>query len=265
MLGRLPQFIDNAPIGTGDGTTVKFYFNTRYLIDGNGDGIIDGDDVTIYSDDTSVAIDHINAEKGYVVLGTAPQSETAITADFFKSDLPDWEIEEEIKNFSKLIEDKTGNTFAYDGLYTQIWDGSGEEKDFFFDRYPVYEIVSYDIDGDTSLVEDTDYYLYPKSDKALYITFETPPLKDNKNVSITYRYGESNEKVNRWVRLNVVSNMFRFIAMKSGNTGIYVSPQNTSPIITPDRAVSLRNQLREEIRELELQLSGMIRVEILDA
>ena len=253
-------------IGTGDGSSTIFYIPKRaFIVDGNGDQIIDGLDYTVYVDGTAVTVDEVVTDQGKFTLNVAPADETAVTIDFFTSNVSDDEILHNIEHYSKLIERITNNVYGRDNITTDTFSGDGNKKWFEFGNYPVYQINSYSIDGTTTgLTEGEDYFLRPKTDRALWIEFYVPPVTDQNNVSITYAFGEEDALVSRWVKLNVARDIYRYEMGTQGNFGTYVLPESDPSIVTSSKSYSFYRLLGEEIKELQKQISGFNSIDVID-
>ncbi|MFQ5531113.1 MAG: hypothetical protein ACE5ES_00700 [Candidatus Nanoarchaeia archaeon] len=251
-------------IGTGDGSNKTFFVLNGFVCDGNGDGIIDSNDYTVYVDGTAVAVDAVFPDSGKIILNAAPINGSTVTIDYWYSDIPDSEIIEEIQNASRAIENKTRTKFDRENSVQEIWDGDGYTKTFYFTKKPVYEIVSYDVDGETTgLTEGEDYFLYPDPNRALWITFYTAPLNDNQNVKITYKYGEQNAFVSSWVTISAARTILLSELTSKGNIGTYILPDADETVFVSDKTYSLYRLLGEELKRLEEQIGGNIGIKVI--
>lgn len=264
ITGKRPKREVTYAIGTTDGVGKIFYIKHRFLADGNGDEIIDSNDITVYVNGTSVTIADINTFTGAITLADVPLTDLAVTADFFWHDYDDSEIIEDIEHFSRLIEHETGTKFYPGNQTTEKVNGTGTQKRFFFGKgKPITEIVSYSIDEvTTGLVLNTDYFLYPDDDRAFFIEFISPPLWGHKNVQLTYKYGESNPEVSRWVLLNVAKNMFRGEMGERRNIGSYSIPKADGTTIVASNSMGMLRLFEEEIKKSRANITGLIRVSL---
>jgi len=187
-IGSLPKYSRGISLGTGNNANKDFYITEGFLVDGNGDELVDIEDITVYVTASEVTVSSIDVDKKKVTLSAAPGTDAAVTADYFWSPIPDSEILPEIENFSSIIEGRTNQKYGRDNEKTQYWDGDGKNNRFYFDHVPMYSLDSYEIDSVTSgLTENTDYWLYPDNLNAQWIEFLTSPLPDRKNIKIVYK------------------------------------------------------------------------------
>jgi hypothetical protein len=177
--------------GTADGVNKTFYIPQAFLGDTNGDGSVTTADITVYDDGTSVAVTSIDIDINQVVLTAAPAAASVMTADYIWHTIKESEITTAIANADARIDRATGYKGSAANVYTQYWNGDGENRVFHFDHRPVTAINSYDIDGVTSgLTELTHYWLQPVPTRAFWIEFLSAPTTDHQNVKIVYQYGE---------------------------------------------------------------------------
>lgn len=242
---------DEGTIGTGDGTTTKFYIPSGFIVDANGDESVTIADLTVYVDGSSVTISSVDAEDRSFTLAVAPGNGAAITADFSWSPIPDSEILAYIIYYTNRINRKTNTLFSASNSNTELYDGDGSNTRFYFEKLPVTSITSLTVDDDTSLVLDTDYWLYPSSSKADYIEFDVAPLTDHQNVSISYQYGEVNEDVDEWVILRSAADSMRYLMGKKGNVGFYVFPSGDGKFPSKSDSFSLWKTLTDDAKALE--------------
>jgi hypothetical protein len=185
-------------VGTGDGSTTVFTLKNSKIVSKDYTGSPAASDIYIYlnnSDTPETSTNYsIDAESGEVTFNSAPSAGYKIEATYWHSTISDDDIENLITFADSYINDESGRSFPTSGdvylQHTQYWDGDGKTKTFFFERMPLYSVQSITVDGNSSLTVDTDYYLYPTNTEAYWIEFETTPSNDNKNVYITYEYGQ---------------------------------------------------------------------------
>jgi hypothetical protein len=256
-------------IGDGDGSNTTFYLLNGHMCDGNGDQVIDTNDVTVETgadlDNLSTAtITDLYPDSGKIILSVAPTNGHIVVITYWYSDVPDSEVIEEIRNASKRIELKTRTKFDREQSVTEKWDGDGIKKTFHFKKgHPVYQIDSYSIDSETSgLTEGEDYWLYPDSSRALWITFYNAPLADAQNVQLTYKYGEQNALVNEWVTKAAARSLILNELGSRGNVGTYIAPDADEVVFTSDKTYSLYRLLGDEMKTLEEDIGGKIGIEV---
>lgn len=184
-------------LGTGDGNKTTFSVRYPKICSRDYAGSPASDDIFIYLDNSitpeSSGNYTIDAENGDVIFNTAPGSGQKAEATYWHSTLSDDDIDELIAIADLVINRETSRSFYTVSdtklQHTQYWDGNGRRKKFMFEKLALFAIQSISVDGVTSYVEDTDYYLYPTSAEAYWIEFEVSPSSDNKNIFITYDYG----------------------------------------------------------------------------
>ncbi len=187
------------PIGAGDGDTVTFQVRYPMICSKDYAGSPDSTDIYVYLDNSDTPEDSgnysIDAEAGEITFNSAPAAADVVETTYWHSTVSDDDIDEAISLADKDINDTTYRSF-YDISdtklqWTQKWNGTGKRRTFFFEYLPLTSVQSLTVDGNAGYVEDTDYYLYPRSAEAHWIEFESAPTNDKKNISITYDYGEA--------------------------------------------------------------------------
>jgi len=184
-------------VDTGDGTTVVFHIRHPKICSKDYAGSPAEDDIYIYLDNSNTpelsSAYSIDVDIGEITMNSAPDSGVKVEVTYWHSTISDDDIEELIALADLQINQDTARSFYSLSdtklQQTQYWDGNGRKKRFFFEKLALFSVQSISVDGRTNMVEDTDYYLYPKSAEAHWIEFETPPTFDNKNIAITYEYG----------------------------------------------------------------------------
>lgn len=263
--GHISNFNRGVKIGTGDASNKKFYISKgNYIVDGDGDGIISlGNDIVVYVDGTEVTIDYIIPERAIVVLATAPASNRVVTCDYFSSDIADSEILYEIELEQKALETETHTKYTRDNSYTQYWNGDGESTLLFFERLPVYSIVSYNIDDVTSgLTENTDYWLYPRDNYYDSMELLTPPVTGRKNIQITYLYGEENALAYKYILYSSARTLVLHELALKGFKGVYQLPGKEQTYPTDNKAFTLFKSLDTLLSEVKSKISYKMGMEL---
>ena len=261
-VGSLPNIQINQMIGTGDGSNKDFYIHSGWIVDGNGDERIDENDVTVTIDGSPVTIDKIQPEYKRIRLQNAPASAKDVYATYSISEILDSEIIEEIKRNIKLLEDKTNRSFNKDNEYTEELDGTGLEDTFFLDKKDIYNIKSITVDGDSTLVEGTDYWLYPNSTDIIYIVFNVCPSEDHKNISITYNYGKEDAVAYNWVLTRTAMNIIFNRMQDKQDVGWYQKPQADGTVYQATKSYTSYKELKQQLKDLENDLYGLVDVEL---
>lgn len=184
----------------GDGSTTEFIIpnvgNNKSFIcdkDASTTSTITTADITVYVNGVSVTVSSIDEEKGSVTLDSAPANGAFVTADYTWSEVSDQMVIDKM-NIVKLMLDKTlrGSNIGSQS-YTQVEWGDGETKTFLLHHFDVTSVDTVTVNG-VSKTEDTHYYLikHDRTNLIKEIVFDTAPIKDEKNISIAYTYGDNN-------------------------------------------------------------------------
>lgn len=262
--GKQPIFKTAVSMGTGDGSTTKFYVSDGYLVDGDGDENVDKDDITFYVAGSAVTIKRVLPHRSMIELESAPADASVLTADYFISNVEDAAILHEIEVYSEQLEKKTGLKYKRGNSKIEYLSGNGVRELFDLDTMHGYEIESLSVDGVTTKVENTDYWLLPTSTDFNQILFASPPVNQNKKIIITYLHGKESMIATQWVTLKAAIQVVLDSLGKQPRIGIYEKPSKDRKTKSADKAHTLYDLLNQELELLAIDLDGIVQLELFD-
>lgn len=246
----------------GDGSNTEFYLPVDgYMCDRNGSETVTTADITVYVNGSSAAVTSIDINMRKVTLTAAPTNGHTVKANFSWSPIKESTISGAITRADGEIARKA-HTDAAGSTTTEYLDGNGEKKVFYFDYWPVTSISSITVDGATSFVDGTNYYLYPSSTRALWIKFDSAPTKDNKNIEIAYTYGEDSTSLEKLSCLLAARDIVTNNIPRGSPSGIAISSQSREGYPSKNRHVELLKALEKEIPMAWDELGGLSRITV---
>ena len=248
--------------GIADGTNKTFYVPNRFIIDANASETVTTADVTVYDDGVSVAITSIDVDLGQIVLTAAPGVGSVMTGNYMRSTIKESRVVAVILRMTTEVEREARTKGTAANAYTQYWDGNGAKKVFNFRRWPVTSITAYDIDGTTtSLIEGTDYWLYPEPSRALWIEFASAPSNSKQNVQLSFEYGEVSDIMERLVKYMSAREIVLYDIGRGAQSPstMYSGIKNENVFVAEQRHLTMIRRLDEEIQKLWFRLGGQLR------
>lgn len=231
---------------------------TRTIFSFTNDNWISGS-VSIYTDGTQVTSSAytLNLDDGKVTFTSAPNSGSAVTADYYYSGLPDSAVQNIISKADAELENNLGQSFTLTTTSEYI-DVEDSQTSFTLENRPVNSIVSLSANTAESIADSptwsastegigNDYLLYSESGQIEYI--DNKPLAGFKRLYATYEHGYSSADMPKLVkelhalyvkRQFIQNNLFQAIIQGREN----FSPARTGDIDT--RIMEIKKLLRRD-------------------
>jgi hypothetical protein len=233
-------------------------------------GSVGEDDVDVFLNDSTTreassnyTLDEV---EGTITFNTPPTDAYNVHCTYWHNVISDEEISTICIPYAMdMIDRETDMSFYTDGdsyeSETDNFDGDGVREEFYLSKHKVIAVTSYSIDAITSgLTENTDYYLYPKSNR---IAFETPPANDRKNVQVTYTYGVPiNQTVKDLADAIAAIKAISIITSRSGKTGKTTGTGSKRGYRDSNRPVTKTKLLRERIDDNFKRLGVKVKVAV---
>jgi hypothetical protein len=247
---------------TGDGSNKTFYLPVDgYMCDRNDSETVTTADITVYVNGSSVTVASIDVDMRSVTLSAAPTLAHTVKAIFSWSPVKESTVLAAIARADGAIARKA-RTDAASSTTTEYFDGDGENKVFYFDYWPVTAISSLSVDGTTTYVDGTDYYLYPSSTRALWLEFETAPTKDNKNITIAYTYGEDSTSLEQLSCLLAAHDILIDLVPRGSPSGLAISTASREGYPSKNRFVEALKAVEKRLPLAWDELGGYTRVTV---